>query len=202
VVRALKGGGKGPVSRNVMLVDSYGNRSEIDVMYGPWWNRTYIECKAYHGSGNSVGLEEVAKFKEVLSLNGVPPSRGLFITTSSYVPRARTTGVKTLDGKEFVVWERSLLRWGALRRFVAMLVLGCGGTLGLAIILEPSLSNSIANGWKYGSANRNDSVWKNWGLAWRGGEEEATLEKRAASLAFDAAASVAQAVAWTKKRMA
>jgi hypothetical protein len=51
----------------VILRDSHGNISEIDVIAGTFF-KTYVECKNYSGS---VPLEAVAKFKEVLSLNGI-----------------------------------------------------------------------------------------------------------------------------------
>jgi hypothetical protein len=50
--------------------------------------RRYVECKAYH-EGHQVPLSDVAKFKEVLKLNGISPRNGIFITTSDYVPRAK-----------------------------------------------------------------------------------------------------------------
>ena len=59
------------VKQNVIIKDKFGNRSEIDVMYGYWPFKRYIECKAYHKSGKPVPLEDVAKFKEVLSLNRI-----------------------------------------------------------------------------------------------------------------------------------
>lgn len=109
VASAFSGAGR-PVFRNVILLDSLKLPSEVDLIVGPkWWPwRTYIECKAYHTSGSSVGLEDVAKFKEVLARNGIRPSRGLFIATTSYVPRARSTGVRTLDGKEWAALEYRL----------------------------------------------------------------------------------------------
>ena len=138
VARALQRGGYTAVQRNVILKDAHGNRSEIDVAYdGAWWRRMYVECKAYHGSGSSVGLEEVAKFKEVLSLNRIPISRGLFITTSSFVPRARTTGVRTLDGVELAAWERGLARRGLLRRVCA-----AGALVGLVGLAAAALAHA------------------------------------------------------------
>jgi hypothetical protein len=112
VALALTRGGYRNVRRNVRLVDAFGNPSEVDVVFGPARRPSFVECKAYHGSGTPVGLEEVAKFKEVMSLHGVPLSRGLFITTSTYVPRATTIGVRTLDGAQLAAWERGLRRRG------------------------------------------------------------------------------------------
>ena len=117
VARLLRSAGW-RVSSNMILRDRHGNRSEIDVVFGPPWWRTYVECKAYHGSGASVGLEEVAKFKEVLALNGLSPRAGLFITTTSFVPRALTTGVRTLDGAQFARWEARLRAYAWVRRVI------------------------------------------------------------------------------------
>eukprot|EP01133_Synstelium_polycarpum_P001474 gene1474-1712_t len=76
------------VKRNVILTDKYGNKSEIDIVYG-YFSKTYVECKNYLGP---VPLSDVAKFKEVLALNNISLSKGLFITSSTYVPRATTIG--------------------------------------------------------------------------------------------------------------
>lgn len=62
-----------------------------------------MECKNYN---HPVPLEMVAKFKEVLRLNGISPSRGVFITTNTFTPRATTIGIKTLDGKQLRRLER------------------------------------------------------------------------------------------------
>ena len=139
VARAYSRAGR-TVTRNVILIDSLGLRSEVDVIIGPsWWPwRTFIECKAYHTSGSSVGLEDVAKFKEVMSRNGVRPARGLFITTTSYVPRARSTGVKTLDGKEWLLLESRLHKQGNWIR-AAPRILG-------ATVVVSSIAVAIAYG--------------------------------------------------------
>ena len=169
VVRALKRGlSPFPVSRNVILVDRHGNRSEIDVVYGPWWWRTYVECKAYHGSGNAVGLEEVAKFKEVLALNGISPRRGLFVTTTRYVPRARTVGVRTLDGPEFAAWEASWVRQGYWRRLGGVALVGCGLAGGVAVgaaLAQPLLAQEARRGWEVGLGRgaKGGESWWSWG---------------------------------------
>ena len=140
VVRALARGGRTHIERNVILVDRHGNRSEIDVMFGPWWRRTFVECKAYEGSGTAVALEEVAKFKEVLSLHGMSPRRGLFITNSRFSPRALTTGVPTLDAAGLLDWERRLRLEGALQLGAAWGARLVGGALvlgGWALALAP-----------------------------------------------------------------
>ncbi len=142
---ALQRAGRLPVQRNVILKDSHGNRSEIDVVAGPPWQRTYIECKAYHGSGSSVGLEEVAKFKEVLALNGIPLRSGLFITTTGYVPRARTTGLRTLDAEQLLAWEAALAWEGRARR-AAWLLLKAAAALSLAALAAASLPAESAEG--------------------------------------------------------
>ena len=55
---------------------------------------------------------------------GIPLRRGLFITTSTYVPRARTIGVRTIDGSELVAWERNAKWLLAGRAIVSALVVG------------------------------------------------------------------------------
>lgn len=64
--------GRFNVRQSVILTDRYGDKSEIDVMYGLFWKR-YIECKTY--SSKLVPLSDVAKFKEVLQLNKIPIER-------------------------------------------------------------------------------------------------------------------------------
>lgn len=61
------------------------------------------------------GRQDVAKFASVLELNGIPISRGLFITNSTYVPRATTLGIKTVDGKQLAQLERRA-KWAFLWR--------------------------------------------------------------------------------------
>lgn len=168
-----------PVLRNVVLRDAHGNRSEIDVAYGPAWRRRFVECKAYHGSGASVGLEEVAKFKAVLALNGISARRGLFITTSTFSPRAGTIGVRTLDGAGLVAWERRLrlqgaalragaavgraLAWAAVAAAAAMALppeVLAGGAPGGAqdrvhaalVVQRAAVSEGCAEGWRGGPA--------------------------------------------------
>ncbi|KAN0048151.1 hypothetical protein ACTA71_002546 [Dictyostelium dimigraforme] len=85
------------IKRNVVLKDKHNNRSEIDIVYGIFFKR-YIECKCYDNS--PVPLEDVAKFKEVLSLNNISIRRGLFFTSSIYVPRATKIGIQTIDGDQ------------------------------------------------------------------------------------------------------
>eukprot|EP01138_Halocafeteria_seosinensis_P007593 gb/GECG01007761.1/.p1 GENE.gb/GECG01007761.1/~~gb/GECG01007761.1/.p1 ORF type:complete len:292 (+),score=21.96 gb/GECG01007761.1/:1-876(+) len=102
VLRILKNEGRSNIKNKLFLKDANGNRSEIDLCYGRLF-KTYVECKNY--SGRPVPLHDVAKFKEVLQLNNIPLSRGIFVTTSTYSPRATTVGVKTVDGKQLKEWE-------------------------------------------------------------------------------------------------
>ena len=129
-----------------MLRDSNGNLSEIDVVAG-WPFKVYIECKNYSGP---VPLEMVSKFKvcmcvfvyvchfalrthcvafgkSVLELNNIPLRRGLFVTTSTYTPRARTIGIRTMDGKELDARERLFRRLGTANRLLLVLALGVVG---------------------------------------------------------------------------
>jgi hypothetical protein len=123
VVRLFERLGYRPVRRGVRVKDAKGNWSEIDVVAGGWFPR-YIECKNY---SDAVGLEHVAKFKEVLAQNGVPLRRGLFITTASYTPRAKETGLTVWAAADLLFWERvsHWVAWGrwsvrwALRALVA-----------------------------------------------------------------------------------
>lgn len=96
VEKILKRLGRWNIKRSVFIYDRFGNKSEIDLVYGIFFKR-YVECKNY---SDSVPLEMVAKFKEVLKLNNIPIQRGFFITTSSFTPRATTIGIKTIDGKQ------------------------------------------------------------------------------------------------------
>lgn len=59
VVRAFLLRGRFPVRKGVIVRDSHGNISEIDVVAGLFF-KTYVECKNYSGS---VPLEMVAKFQ-------------------------------------------------------------------------------------------------------------------------------------------
>lgn len=116
VVRLFQRRGAFNVRRSVRVRDKFGNMSEIDVIAGIGPFKTYIECKNY--SNSRVPLEDVAKFAAVLALNNIPQRQGLFITTSTYVPRARTIGVRTVDGDELIELERNASRV-ALMRYLA-----------------------------------------------------------------------------------
>ncbi|GAM27480.1 hypothetical protein SAMD00019534_106560, partial [Acytostelium subglobosum LB1] len=112
------------IKRNVMVRDHNGNLSEIDIVYG-LFRPTYVECKNYQ---LPVPLKDVAKFKEVLRLNGVSPRRGLFITSSSYTPRATTIGIRTVDGEQLRRMERWALWVGGAKFtfYVCLSIVGFG----------------------------------------------------------------------------
>ena len=106
VARLLRRAGKPCVRTNVFLTDRHGNRSEVDVTWGRFpWTRRYVECKAYRAT-HPVPLEDVAKFREVLRVNGVPARRGMVVTTSRYTPRCQHVGVALVDGAGLRAWER------------------------------------------------------------------------------------------------
>eukprot|EP01132_Coremiostelium_polycephalum_P003553 gene3553-4427_t len=62
-----------------------------------------------------VPLKDVAKFKEVLIMNGINPRNGLFFTAENYVPRARTIGIKTIDGDKLKRMEKYAYLVGMLK---------------------------------------------------------------------------------------
>ncbi len=114
VVNLYKKLGKWNVKHDVTLKDKNGNTSQIDVVYGLLY-RKYVECKNYSGP---VPLEMVAKFKEVLQLNGISPRRGVFITTSTYAPRSTTIGIKTIDGTQLQRMERNAFNTYVTKRIL------------------------------------------------------------------------------------
>ena len=127
VANIARRAGKPAVQRNIFLIDRHGNRSEIDVVYGRWPFRRYIECKAY-SDGNAVPLQDVAKFKEVLRLNNIPARNGIVVTTSTFTPRCKHVGVVLVDGAALKIWERTALRQMLLRRsFYATAAFGAAG---------------------------------------------------------------------------
>jgi len=123
VVKLYKRLGKWNVQHDVTLKDKYGNISQIDVIYGLLF-RKYVECKNY---AEPVALEKVAKFKEVLLLNGISPRRGVFITTSTYVPRARTIGIKTIDGDQLKRIEKYASSIFMVKTIVKLVTVGAIG---------------------------------------------------------------------------
>ena len=124
VARILTAEGRGKVTTNVILRDHFGNRSEIDVVCGRIF-KTYIECKNY--SRRTIPLEDVAKFKSVLELNGIPMSRGMLVSTGEFTPRARTIGIRCVNGKELDKWEARALHTARKRRLRLVAALGAGG---------------------------------------------------------------------------
>jgi len=117
VAALLRAGGALRVRRNLTLVDASGNRSQVDVAYG-LLRPVYVECKAYAAAA-AVPLEDAAKFKEVLRLHGLPPRRGLLVTTARFSPRVLTTGLRTVDGRQLEAWERRVRVWQRARWLVA-----------------------------------------------------------------------------------
>ena len=135
VQRLLSRAGHLRVRRNLQLRDKAGNLSQVDLAYGLLWP-VFVECKNY--SKSSVPLEDAAKFKEVLRLHGLPPSRGLLVTTGTFSPRALTTGLRTIDGEQLRAWERRSYFWQRLRWIATALVLA--GLAGAAVIGDDNSS--------------------------------------------------------------
>ena len=123
VQRLLLRAGHWRVRRNLQLRDAAGNLSQVDLAYG-LLRPVFVECKNY--SKSSVPLEDAAKFKEVLRLHGLPPARGLLVTTGTFSPRALTTGVRTIDGEQLRAWERRSYTWQRLRWVAAAVLLSAG----------------------------------------------------------------------------
>lgn len=156
VAKLLRREGRWRVRTNVMVADRFGNTSELDVTHGLLL-RHAIECKNY--ARRSVPLEDVAKFKEVLRLNGIPTSRGTFVTTSTFSPRARHIGVRCIDGTELVAWERRALVKCVLRRGIYISI--AAGAVAMAYdptvrhqgvalwqqVLRPTLSSAAQYSW-------------------------------------------------------
>jgi hypothetical protein len=108
--------GKWNVQHDVKLYDSNENLSQIDVTYGYGIFKRYIECKSYENK--PVPLEDVAKFKEVLSLNRVSPRRGMLVTNSTFTPRAMTIGIHCVDGNQLIEFEAYVEQFLWLKRFL------------------------------------------------------------------------------------
>jgi hypothetical protein len=66
------------VKKNIIMKDRFGNISEIDVRYGIF-RKFYIECKNY--GSKPVPLSDVAKFRAVLELNGIPLTRYVLLVS-------------------------------------------------------------------------------------------------------------------------
>ena len=118
VAAILRAEGRSTVRTNVMLKDAEGNLSEIDVVAGRIF-KTYIECKNY--TARVVPLEDVAKFKAVLQLNGIPLSRGLVVAPGGFSKRASTIGITCVDGEALQRWE-DRARGAVLRRRIASFI--------------------------------------------------------------------------------
>ncbi|KAK8809923.1 hypothetical protein WA158_000866 [Blastocystis sp. Blastoise] len=125
VYMLLKRRGHWRVKRNQIVKDKYGNRSEFDLVYG-WPVRHYVECKNYSAP---IKLDLVAKFKEVLRLNGINIKRGLFVTNSTYTPRTTTIGIKCIDGDTLLSLEANARRYRVKRDFWWVLLLSITGGL-------------------------------------------------------------------------
>ncbi|RYE83315.1 MAG: hypothetical protein EOO65_04160 [Methanosarcinales archaeon] len=146
VVRLLRAEGRSHVKQNVFLKDKHGNRSEIDVTCGWGPFKRYYECKNYAAS-MPVPLEDVAKFKQVLQLNGIPLRKGVFVTLGRYSPRATTVGIRTMDGDELRRWAarvKGAQRRRRLWRALTCLSLLAGSSLVTAELWAPA---AVQAGW-------------------------------------------------------
>lgn len=162
VASLLSSMGHRNIVTNYRTTDRFGHRSEIDIVTG-WFFKTYVECKKY--DSQTVPLEDVAKFKEVLRINGISPRQGLFVTNSRYSPRATTTGIRTIDGERLASlrWQQRFgilaLRTG-MRRAVWWSALAglCG--MGWVVLtgLEKGLGADLHERDKWASG-RNRRVW-------------------------------------------
>ena len=139
VARILTAEGRGKVTTNVILRDHFGNRSEIDVVCGRIF-KTYIECKNY--SRRTIPLEDVAKFKSVLELNGIPMSRGMLVSTGEFTPRARTIGIRCVNGTELDKWEARALKTARQRRLRFAAASSAGGMF-MAVHQAPFLIEAL-----------------------------------------------------------
>jgi singapore isolate B (sub-type 7) whole genome shotgun sequence assembly, scaffold_1 len=121
VARMLKKRGHICIKQNQRVKDRNGNWSEFDIVYG-WPVKHYVECKNY---SQPVKLEMVAKFKEVLRLHRIPKSRGLFVTTSTYTPRATTIGINCIDGAGLERLERTAFT-AKMTKYLIVCICGVG----------------------------------------------------------------------------
>ncbi len=95
------------VERDVVLDKELGGqrtRYQIDVVYGRFWNKRFVECK-YLTNGN-VSLEKVSKFHSVLELLGIDSKKGVVVTNRDFVPRALhygvNNGLELIDREELI----------------------------------------------------------------------------------------------------
>lgn len=175
LARLLARSGAWRVRRNVILRDAHGHISEIDVAAGLFFVR-YYECKNY-APGHPVGLEDVAKFKAVLELNGIPASRGTVVTSGRFSPRCATIGVPCVDGDALRAWERRaartrLLRWtvaaGLAAAIVGAAVLEFAAPLAAALhgsALDDALARAGLPGAPAALLTWNVE-WRRWKAAW------------------------------------
>jgi restriction endonuclease Mrr len=161
VIRLLKRLGKMNIKSNVIIKDAFGNISEIDVMYGIF-SKTYIECKNYSAP---VPLKDVAKFKEVLALNGIPLERGLFVTTSTFVPRAETIGVRLVNGKQLRAWERRSYVYALIKQLLKLALIAGGAVLIYEAATDPTNFNKHIQTAKLYTdqlVKEINQLWKKW----------------------------------------
>jgi hypothetical protein len=217
----LEGVPPSAIRRNVIVKDANGNRSEIDLVYRtrPWWlggRLVYVECKNY-GSGpsitgkssstspsssasssaSSVPLEDVAKFKAVLALLNVSPRQGLFVANGSYTPRATTIGIRTVDGRQLLDWERRARRRHRARRGAGLLA----GTVAAGVALlaggvafSPDLSAAFDR--EMGGGRSAGGLWDG-----GGGDDDDDHERTVRRLVpASARAAAADGIAWLLAR--
>jgi hypothetical protein len=144
VANLLRSQGKARVRTNVLLRDAHGNLSEIDVVYGRWPFKHYIECKAYRK--RSVPLEDVAKFKEVLTLHNVSLSRGMLVTTSTFTPRCKHVGVRLMNGEQLQQWEKRIHRQLWVRR--TFLGVAVSAVIATAFTYPNETADLLHNRWR------------------------------------------------------
>ena len=80
--------------------------------------KKYIECKNYE---HKVPLEEVAKFKEVVSQNHIPKRKCLFVYKNELTERCKHIGIKTV-------------KYSSLRNKVIMTVWGKRAVFTAAVV--------------------------------------------------------------------
>lgn len=144
VYRILQRLGKRNIVMNWLVRDSHGHWSEIDLRHGLLWHH-YIECKNY-AADHAVPLDDVSKFKEVLQLNRLSTRRALFVTTSTFSPRATTIGIRCMDGAALDRWEARSVRV-ARRRAAAR-------ALAAAAVLAAAAAGAASDGGLPGALSR------------------------------------------------
>jgi hypothetical protein len=126
------------VRTNVLIRNSRGHLSEIDVVASPrWpWRATqYIECKNY---SRPLPLHSVANFKEVLLQNSLPLNQALLVTTAKLSPRVRAAGIRVWDGKQLKEAEiRTAQQVARVWYWKAAMLLG--GSYVVLLLFTPAL---------------------------------------------------------------